>query len=165
MNNIVEPASALITTKSFLGMEQWAALYERYEVRASKISIRVFAPDVNPIKIAVVPSNDPTVPGSDVEEYITQAFGRWTYVNNDNSIFMRLNNFIGVKKLESRSLDSVSFIGNTMSSTGPSIQKFWHFIAQSISGTDVSDLYFDCTIWAYVRFFRRRILDESVAPA
>ncbi len=164
-NNIVEPAVASITTKSFLGMEQWAALYERYEVRAAKIMIRVFAPDINPVKIAVVPTNDTTAPGSDVEEYITQSYATWAYINNDNSTFVRLKNFIGVKKLESRSMDSVSFIGNTTSNAGPSISKFFHFIAQSISGTDVSDLYIDCTLWAYVRFFRRRILPESNAPA
>jgi hypothetical protein len=148
-----------------MGVEQWANLYNRYEVRASKIMIRVFAPDINPIKVAVVPTNSVAAPGSDVEEYITQSFAKWMYINNDNSTFARLSNFIGVKKLEARNMDSINFVGSTGSATSPTTTKYWHLIVQSIAGSDVSDLFIDVTMWAYVRFFRRKELDESVAPS
>ncbi len=136
-----------------MNFDQYSALYQDYEVKASKLYVDVIPPDVNPIKVATIPARISTAPAS-IEQMSENTYSRvrW-FANATTQQQGPIVNFMTVKKLEGRTTASVNYIANT--GTNPSSTRFWHILVDSFTGTDISDIVFDVTIIYYSRFMRR----------
>ena len=141
-----------------MGFDQFMAFYERYEVRSSKITCMVSQNGAVEFSLIIYPSNDSTsLDAGDAQEqpYATKR----VVSNNTSQSTVYLKNYITVKKLEGRNLNSVNFTGTN--SANPSNVRYWHIIARSLDNISNMDWYGRVELIYYCRFYKRKSLTGS----
>lgn len=142
-----------------MGFDQWSAFYGHYQVLASRIRVQVLTGNTNVSGFAIYPSSNTTALGTYYESR-EQPYSRAKWITNSgSSAHTVLSNYMKVKKLEARTIDSVNFSAPV--NANPVTEKFWHLVVQSPSASDISSLRFDIQIVYYVKFFRRLSLKAS----
>ena len=143
-----------------MGFDQYAAIYQDYEVRASSIYVKPLPIDANVCRYCVYPSNQSTAV-THVEKAIEQPYSRKGYITtNQTATNSRgIKNYMTVKKLEGRNIDSLNYIANTGSN--PALLKHWFIIVDSVNLESIADISFEVTLIYYARFLRKRTLAQS----
>jgi len=158
MNSLFDPDATGVGQQPLL-FDQYALLYNEYEVKASKINVRFLSQSQQSMKAIVYPSNTAT-PSSDISALSEQPYSKSKWLNNANSAyFSNLTSYMRVVKMEGRNTNSLNFVSTVTGN--PSNQKFWHIALNSPTGADVSAVHIDVTIIYYARFFRRKFISGS----
>lgn len=140
------------------GFDQFMAFYERYEVRASKIIYWLSNNGTVQCQAVLYPSHDSVAVG--VNTGSEQPYAkRIMLAGKDSQPSKVFTNYITVKKLEGRAIDSVNFTGT--SSSNPTSLKYWQFAIISNDAISNLDVFTKQTIIYYCSFFRRKSLSTS----
>ena len=143
-----------------MGFDQYAAIYQDYEVRASSIYVKPLPIDANVCRYCVYPSNQSTAV-THVEQAIEQPYSKKGYITtNQTATNARgIRNYMSVKKLEGRNIDSLNYIANT--GANPTTLKHWFIVVDSVNLESIADISFEVQITYYCRFLRKRTLSQS----
>lgn len=158
LNGLFDPDLTFIGHQP-MGFDQWMAFYSKYEVRASKISLQLTNNGTVEFRSIIYPSTD-IIPVSPTGTAVEQPYSR-NIVLGDNvgQPSKYVSNYITVKKLEGRNIDSINFTGNSVSN--PAATLYWHILSHSLDNISNLDMRGRFNIVYYCRFFARRALPQS----
>lgn len=159
INSLFDPDQTA-TGHQPLGFDEWASFYARYEVKASRIRVRIHnVHNANAMETVVYPSQA-SVPVTTLSTTIEQPYSRRVATAGTNSKMTGfMTNYIGVKKLMGRNIDSVNFTAST--TANPAHQVYWVIYTSSLDGSTNVDMILEVDILYYCRFYQRNSLESS----
>lgn len=159
INSLFDPDATGIGTQP-LGFDQWMNFYEKFEVRGSRIQVTVYnLSSTVTTEVIVYPSNSATAITA-TNTAIEQPYSRKMVSAGINSrAFSRMSNYITVKKLLGRQIQSVNYTGSE--SANPTVSLFWHTLAASIDGATNINIVMEVKLIYYVRLYKRISLASS----
>ncbi len=141
-----------------MGFDQFMRFYDRYEVRASKIMVQITNQEVIETTVSVYPSETIT-PAAGINDAVEQNYGKnITIASNESGGTKILRNYMTIRKLEGRQINSANFTGTATSN--PTSTRYWILQGSSIDGNNI-DIALHLNLIYYVRFYKRRALTGS----
>lgn len=144
-----------------MGYDQMAALYGRYLVGASKVSIRCTSDFGDNSFVAILPDLDATGP-SNWQSFTEQAFVRQRMLSVQNGNIAHLSNFMSTKKLFGTSIQDRNFSSNFPS--GPTILWYWHVSTRPFDLGEDCRIDMEITLTYYVKMYERKSIGRSIIP-
>lgn len=145
-----------------LGFTNWSSFYKRSYVTSSQIIIKCHNPNVEPVRVAVFPSND-NFPNSSMEGAIAKARSKNLYIGNYHNL-LTLRNSCTTKGATGIKMDPSSNSYNNGTSPDPTpaapenpiTQWYWKLVANASDNTTVIALSFEVEIIYKCVFYDRR---------
>jgi len=144
-----------------LGYEQWATLYQQYEVISSSIHVTVLPPDslAAPARYTLYPATVSTTQ-NDSTAAAEQPYAKTTLVTNATlTQYTKVHHHMSVQKLEGRQTASINFTAPFGAS--PTLERYWHMVLFSLSQSTIGGIYIDVEIVYHTVLFNRFTLNES----
>ncbi len=164
MNSLFDPALDA-TASQPVGFDQWALLYNRYQVYACKFQlIAVNNHLTNSFVVAVAPTAY-LAPPATYTDLATTKYSTTRFLSIAGGGFPRvvINKYMSPRKIFGRRSYDTSW--TSVVTTNPINQVFWHIRAQDTLLTHVVlNAYWQVRITYYVKFFQRKLVIEIPPP-
>ena len=160
INSLFQPNAITPGSRQPLGFDEWSAFYNVYQVLGSSIKIQILSQGTTQIREFILYPSNSSAGIVDPSTAREQPYAKHKYiVNSTTTQVAYIKHYIGVKKLEARSTNSINFAANVGSN--PSEQKFWHFLISTVDGSDLAETFIDVKIMYYAKMSRRKDLAAS----
>lgn len=134
--------------------DELMALYNGYEVLASRIDVEVLNIDGTLTGVVVFPWTNGAGPSVySFSEACTQPMAKKVYVSDQRKV-AKVSNYAKMSWIEGRTTASVNYTGSIVAN--PSTTREWLIISETVDGLTAMNHKLNVTITYYAKFFRRQ---------
>lgn len=163
-HNSIAQCDTTGTGPTAFGQVEWSALYNRYEVYASKITVRIDNQDDEIIRLAIIPSGIVTS-RTEWDRCITEPLAKFTQVSSAGNprSSQVLSHFVSTNKMIGTMSSGGDLEDNSaLFSSNPTRRTYWHVFIQKDSAALFSG-QMTVTIVYYCRFKEpKRLSDQQL---
>ncbi len=156
-NSVFDPNASGGTNTQPAGFDQYALLYDHYQVTGSACKVQLQNLGANPCRVYLLPQISESAPSqlnAAQQPYCkTRVLGS---VNGNGQV--HLSSFMRTKKLIGRNTNSINYAGPVTGN--PTNQWFWQFNVQSLTSDDV-DIDGQLILTYYVKFWHRKFVADA----
>jgi len=141
-----------------VGFDQYAGLYDHYEVLASKIQLLVLNNGTMNSQVTILPQHTSTNPGFD--DNAGSAYSKQINVGplTGNSVG-KLSSYMSTKKLIGRNTSSLNYAAPV--TTNPAARWYWYLNMRTSDAATFLNLTIQYKITYYVKFWRRLTMADA----
>jgi len=158
-NSLFDPEESLGISQQPVGFDEYAAMYNNYEVMASSIRLEAVNLATIPVRFVIHPSF------SELDVAVDSAMGnpyskkRIVGSSLAGPSIIRMSNFMRTKKYFGRQTNDLNFQATVLQN--PVNDWFWHVSRQSMDFTSTLNVTVAYTLIYYCKFFRRRMIADG----
>ncbi len=156
-NSVFDPSESGATNTQPGGFDQWALMYQNYQVLASSVKLQLTNLAVEPCRVLLVPTYSIGNPG--INDGSQQPYAKLRNIGSINgNSSITIKSFMRTKKIIGRGITDLDYTATV--NTNPAEQYYWHIRASSLTLNNL-DLDGQVQIIYYVKFFNRQLMVDA----